>query len=149
MPSAAARVEVREIRKSPSAPAGWACRVTEGDALLFDSTWLSLRLASECAAQWLGDRVVRAHVSGLRLDPAGHGPAASMLEWQGSIDDFTATFAGIALHAEHLDGPLRGGNWWCAAGDAFNLADHPDIELRSASAAKWLAELIARSGSSL
>ena len=34
--------------------------------------------------------------------------------WLGPLDtDHGATAGGIECHAEHLSGPVRGGNWYC------------------------------------
>ena len=66
--------------------------------------------------------------------------------WWGPLDtDHGATAGGIECHAEHLSGPVRGGNWYCQVyrGEAqyFHTAEC-GIEPCSGEAAWWLCEVV-------
>jgi hypothetical protein len=137
-------IQVFEVERPKSRSRVWAFRVVDETRVVFDSAWVSIQFADGSAAEWLAERVRSAHLSGALVLPSGHGDTATGIVWSGTDDDCIATHNGLHLHVEHVAGAItRGGRWWCAAGEGFNLADHPGIHLRSAAAGRWLCELLA------
>ncbi len=118
----------------------WACRVCDGDHVLWASRQVSVRLLSRDAALWIATMIA-----------ALNGPAPR-LEWSGDLkDDCKSSFGEFSAHAEWLCGPRRGGRWYCSVnGPAgtryFHTADQNDIQPRNADAARWLCELVIAAG---
>ena len=114
----------------------WACRVMDDATVIFESRVVAVRLLSCDAASWIA-----------RMVEALHG-ATQSLEWRGDLeDDCSAVWKRFGAHAEHLNGPRRGGIWYCSVDDLdgkrfFHTADNPDIQPRSGAAARWLCELV-------
>lgn len=113
----------------------WAFRVTDGATLNFDSQRVANRLVSREAASWIAQLVEKLRGVG------------KPLEWRGDLqDDCSATRQEYAAHAEHLQGPKRGGSWYCSVSRdgklLFNSADRNDIHPSSGAGARWLCELV-------
>ena len=128
--------EVWQFDRPKGRPPVWACRVTDGPTVIFESYAVSLRLLSRDAASWIA-----------RVVEELHG-AVYPLEWRGDLeDDCSAAWKRFVAHAEHLQGPHRGGIWYCSVSDLdgkrfFHTADRKDIQPKSGAAARWLCELV-------
>lgn len=145
-------VEVWEVARPKRRDHRWAFRVTVGDAVAFDSEWVSLRYASREDAEWLAGVI---HQLAESVAPGKEcsdlRPSPSEAQWWGDLsDDCLADILGYAAHAEHMSGPRRGGAWYCGVrcngGRIFHTADR-GVEPKSGEAARWLCEVLARAAS--
>jgi len=133
-------IDVRRITRPKGRAPVWAFRVSDGSAVTFDSSSVSLRLSSHAAAARLGCLVSKLPST-----------TAIGLAWIGDLkDDCWATCGPHHAHVEHQQGPKRGGVWYWSVGHedgsvVFHSSDHPDIQPKDGRAARWLCELIIRS----
>lgn len=124
--------QVRPNRRNPC----WAFRVTDEATEVFQSRQTSIHFLSRDAA-----------ASVTRMVAAVRGPGQS-LDWLGDLDDdCSAAWNDFSAHAEHMQDPRRGGNWYCSVTRTdgsrfFHTADQPDIRPRSGASARWLCELV-------
>lgn len=145
-------IQVWSASRPKNRPPVWACRVKEGETIVFDSAWVSVRLLSQAGAIWLAELVQMLHIRGGFSAPPGHGPTPSaQVLWHGDLrDDCSATIGGYFAHAEHMSGPRRGGIWYCSVQNEkeviFHTAVNCDIQPRNGEAARWLCELTASAG---
>lgn len=113
----------------------WVVRLRDGDAIAFTSETRSLHLRDEAAARLLGRALATCLASGVSM--------RSDVDWQGDLsDDCTARIGRFQAHAEHLQGPRRGGVWYCQVFDVLH-SEEAGIVPRSGRAARWLCEVIA------
>ncbi len=130
-------------------PPLWECRVLNGKEVIFDSLWVSLRIRSANAAQWLADLVIATYDRGLLRAAPGHRSSNDpFVEWTGDpSDDCAARLGPLHAHTEWSSGPHRGGDWYCMVRTTednatfFHSADM-SIHPRSGVAARWLCETI-------
>ena len=136
-------IDVWEMNRPDGGARLWACKVSVGAEIVFDSQNVSLRLKSKQAAEWLARQVEKSHL----ICPV------ALLEppvWAGDLnDDCRMMMGNLAAHAEWLSGPRRGGEWYCSVREAggrvhFHTIDAPGIQPKSGAAARWLCELILR-----
>jgi len=123
-----------------------ACRVTVGEAEVFDSAWVSVRFRAAEDARRFGYLAHTLHARGAFLGPPGHRQIEPEVSWAGRLNDDCAAFAGeLYAHAEHLDGPRRGGLWYCSVSRKgvflFHTADCGVVP-RDGEAARWLCEVV-------
>ena len=120
----------------------WAFRLIDGATESFTSQCISVRLLTRDAAAWVAGLVEAQRGSTL------------LLPWTGDFDDdCSVTWKRLYAHAEHMEGPRRGGIWFCSVSDLdgkrlFHTADNADVQPKSGSAARWLCELIISSADS-
>jgi hypothetical protein len=137
--------EVKAVDLPKARGRSFVLEVRTSDRVIFDSSWLSLRLETLEAAEWLGSLVVNNLSKGSFLPPNGHGARESLAQWQeNASDDFVGTYTAIEMHVEHLSGPRVGGSWFWAAG-SMSSADLNGVIVRGGEAGKWLSEMVARS----
>jgi hypothetical protein len=137
--------EVREVNLPKARGRFFELEVRNSNGVVFDSSWLSLRLEDTAAGEWLRSLVLKNLSSGVFLPPLGHGMRDSVAQWQEiAKDDFVGTYAAIEMHVEHLSGPSKGGSWFWAAG-SMSSADLNGVRVRGVEAGKWLSEMVARS----
>lgn len=117
--------------------------IRQDERIVFDSSWLALRIKSEAAATFLAQAVLRAIRQGSFIAPSGRAIAASKPQWFGTLDDFCATLNGKSAHVEHLSGPIKGGVWFWSVASVQDLPEHAELEPKNASTATWLCELFA------
>ncbi|HYH69632.1 MAG TPA: hypothetical protein VD866_33355 [Urbifossiella sp.] len=139
-------VSVWEAARGKHRPPVWACRVTAGEAVAFDSSWVSVRFRTADDARWFVGLVQTLYNRGAFLGPPGHRRVEPDVRWGGRLNDDCAAFAGdLYAHAEHLDGPRRGGVWYCSVSRGgsylFHTADRGVVP-RDGEAARWLCEVI-------
>lgn len=140
-------VVVWQTARPKGRPPRWAFRVTTDDVVVFESPWVAVRFAARHDAEWLAATIDR--LAAIRRFPwcPGHpGQCEPVLWWGGDIgDDHGATIEGIQCHAEHLNGPLRGGIWYCQVyrdrEQYFHTADS-GVQPRSGPAAWWVCEMV-------
>jgi hypothetical protein len=146
--------QVWQLHRPKLRPSVWACYVHVGSKTVFDSRWLSLRLWSESAGNWLAGLVADLHAQGILPSPWCHAsqPNLQPIVWTGEMDDDChATLGEFQAHAEWQHGPRRGGHWYCQVrgplGQYFHTADRNDIQPRNGVAARWLCEVVMRAAS--
>ena len=129
-------IEIWQLERPKGRKPRWAYRITDDVTYVFDSRSVSVHVLSPDAARWIARLI-----EGLRS-------RTQTLHWNGDLkDDCSAVWKKFHAHAEHLQGPRRGGIWYCSVGDVdgnrfFHTADYPDIQPRSGAAARWLCELM-------
>ncbi len=108
----------------------WVFHVIRDDAVIFDSAWVSVHYRSREDAAWLAELIDDLAQRGAFLGCPGHAVRPPPpLHWDGDLnDDCSASFGELYAHAEHLSGPVRGGNWYCSVSRAgkslFHTADY-------------------------
>jgi hypothetical protein len=139
-------VTVWEVPRGKHRSPVWACRVTAGETVVFDSAWVSVRYRTTEDARWLATLVEALHDGGAFLGPPGHRRVEPDVRWAGPLNDDCAAFAGgLYAHAEHLDGPRRGGVWYCAVSREGTFLFHTSdrgVVPRDGEAARWLCEVV-------
>lgn len=149
-----ARIETTLESRPKSRTPAWRCVVRRGDELAFDSAWAAIRLLDRDGARYLGRLVASAFAHSVYIGPPGHAAAGSesgpVLSWTGDPnDDCTAQHGMYFAHAEHLDGPVAGGNWYCGITvpseepQVFHSVDQ-SLQPKNGGAARWLCELVIR-----
>jgi hypothetical protein len=140
-------VEVWQHVRPKGRPPRWAFRVTRGDAIAFESTWVAIRYSTREDASWLAELIDSLVARGRQPGRPGHpaSPGAG-IRWDGDPkDDCRASVGDMYAHAEHIHGPRRGGAWYCSfsrAGEQlFHTADR-GVQPRSGGAARWLCEVV-------
>lgn len=131
----------------------WAFRVTDGERTVFESRTVSIRFRTEAAARWLAGLTDTLVVHG--IDPPGCRRAVGHdLEWFGTLhDDCYASAGRYYAHAEHLDGAVDGGHWFCGVTEGcdpekerlrtvFHSSEHWELWVRNGRAGRWLCELM-------
>ena len=114
----------------------WVVRVIDDGALVFSSESKSIRFKNEAAAKLLGRVVATAVEAETPILPNG-------IQWKGDLDDdCTASIGRFRAHAEHLEGPRRGGIWYCQVYDVLHSVE-AGIVPRNGEAARWLCEVVA------
>jgi hypothetical protein len=140
-------VELWQTDRPKGRPPRWAFRVTVAGAVVFESSWVSVRFPDREDADWLAGLLdVLAGRGALPGSPGHPGQVASVVRWGGDLgDDCSATVGDLYCHAEHLSGPVRGGLWYCSVGrpgvPLFHTADR-GVQPRSGEAARWLCEVV-------
>lgn len=127
-------------------PPRWAFRVTAGGAVAFESSRVAIRFGVEADAAWLAG-LVDALVA--RGESPGQPGRFAGIRWEGDLgDDCWAALGEMHAHAEHMQGPRRGGAWYCSVERPghrlFHTADC-GARPRSGASARWLCELVMRS----
>ena len=125
----------------------WCCRVVQDGEALFLSDWVALRLETVQAATWLAELVKRSIEHEFFLPAPGHRSAdESPYHWKGDMrDDCYTNFEGLNAHAEWVDGPYQGGNWYCQVMSKQKSHFHTaDMRMTpgSGSAARWTCEMV-------
>jgi hypothetical protein len=140
-------VEVWQFARPKGRSPRWAFRVRDGDRIVFESAWVSVRYRAREDAAWLAELIEWEAARGVFPGCPGHPTSASVLvPWSGDLgDDCWATVGDVSAHAEHLYGPVRGGAWYCSvrrSGELlFHTADY-GVQPRSGEAARWLCEVV-------
>jgi hypothetical protein len=139
-------VEVWQAVRTKGRSSLWAFRVTVADAVVFESVWVAVRYSSASDAEWLAGLIDRLATQGAFAGCPGHPGQTEPVLWWGVLgSDHGATVGDIVCHAEHMFGPVRGGNWYCqvSRGDErlFHTADS-SIQPRSGNAAWWMCEVV-------
>ena len=142
-------VELWQAPRPKGRPSRWAFRVTAGDAVVFESAWVSVRYLGREDAAWLAGLIDALAARGEFTGCPGHpGQVARPMPWQGDLgDDCSASVGDLSCHAEHMHGPVRGGVWYCAAGRGGEALLHTaerGVQPRSGEAARWLCEIVIR-----
>ena len=122
----------------------WVFVVEGPDRALFDSRWVSVRYSTREGAEWT-----------MRLVRGLAGTEPGELAWKGDLhDDCWAAAGPLWMHAERMNGPSRGGIWYCSVRESgtgrlyFHTGDRladggaPDVVPRSGRGARWLCELV-------
>jgi hypothetical protein len=142
-------VEVLLVSRPKNRPVQWACRVSDGQNVIFDSKWVSLRLHSQDAAKWLADLVVATSNQGAFWPPPGHrANDRSLAAWDGDLnDDCVSSLGDLCAHAEWCKGPRHGGVWFCmvSSRDLDSRYFHDldiGVQPSTGTAARWLCELV-------
>jgi hypothetical protein len=139
--------EVWQFARAKHRSPRWAFRVTAGDAVVFESAWVSVRYPAREGAAWLAGLIHALAERGAFPGCPGHlGQVANPVRWGGPLGDDCSAFVGdLYCHAEHLSGPVRGGLWYCSVSRAresvFHTADR-GVQPRSGEAARWLCEVV-------
>ena len=128
---------VTELRERPKGrEPRWVVSVVDGGQIAFSSEHVSVRFRGESGAELLGRAVVSV------LD-AGAPLTCSDAAWEGDVNDDTrAKIGAFDAHAEHLEGPRRGGIWYFQVYGVVHSGE-AGIEARSGRAARWLCEVFA------
>ena len=139
-------VELWQAARPKGRPPRWAFRVTAGDAVVFESAWVSVQYLAREDAVWLAGLVDALAGRGAFAGCPGHlGQVASSVRWGGDLgDDCSAIVGDLYCHAEHLYGPVRGGVWYCSvsrAGESVLHTADRGVQPRSGKAARWLCEV--------
>ena len=140
-------VDVWQDSRPKGRPPRWAFRITRGDAVAFESTWVAIRYSAREDASWLAGLIDSLVARGAVPGRPGHtAPALAEIRWDGDPDDdCRATVGDMHAHAKHLHGPRRGGAWYCSVNRSgerlFHTADC-GVQPRSGGAARWLCELV-------
>lgn len=143
--SATLSVEVEPLERPKGRARLWKCVVSTDGREVFASRTVAIRLREERAARWLGELVAGLMTEGLSVPTAVH-TRDGVSAWEGDLDDDCWLDAGhCSAHAEWMDGPRRGGVWYCSVRDRdgtilFSTVDFRDIQPKSGVAARWLCE---------
>ncbi|MEZ6142876.1 MAG: hypothetical protein R3B84_20120 [Zavarzinella sp.] len=106
-----------------------------------------MRFSTVHEAEWLAATIDRLAQIGKFAGCPGHrNEVIPVFQFYDSFDtNHGKTVAGIMCHAEYLDGPYRGGCWYCqvvSGGTQFFHTAETAITPRSGLAAMWLCEVV-------
>jgi hypothetical protein len=140
-------VEVWQADNRKGRPARWQFRVTLDGVVVFDSSWVAVRYSERRDAEWLAGLVVRLAARQAFAGCPGHpGQVTPLLWWGGDLgDDYGTTIDGLHCYIEHLQGPVRGGLWYCSVYQGTETLFHTiewGVQPRSGKAAWWLCEVV-------
>ena len=140
-------VEVNQVSRPKRRSPVWTFRVTHGDKVVFDCSWVSLRFVSKKGALWLARLVENLVQASAFFGAPGHRLSGGTEPcWKGNVgDNWSVEKDGLYAHAEHCEGPMRGGMWYCRVTRCGETIFHTlDLGIcpRDGVAARWLCELV-------
>ena len=135
------RMETELVERPKGRAPTWVMRIFDGDRVVFTSDQLSVRFRDEKSALMLGDATLIALEAGFSL-------INRKTSWDGDLsDDCSARIGSFTAHAEHLDGPKRGGNWYFQVHDVLH-SETSGIQPRSGDSARQICEIVAAAADS-
>lgn len=126
-------------------PPRWAFRATVGGAVAFESSRVAIRFGVEADAAWLAG-LVDALVA--RGESPGQPGRFAGIRWEGDLgDDCWAALGEMRAHAEHMQGPRRGGV--VLLGRATGASAVPHGRLRGSAPQRRIGAMALRAGHAL